>query len=96
MEVFVLSVFGLAGVVFLIYVGRFVAVAKMAAEQDDVEVQRHELESEWFVLEQARKVNDVFLRAHDAMRQAENEAGDYGSGRPPRPAPPVVDGRWER
>ncbi len=96
MEIFVLSVFGLAGAVFLIYVGRFVAVAKMASEQNDVETQRRELESEWFVLEQARKVNDVFFKARDAMRQAENEAGGYEYGRPPRPAPPVVDGRWER
>lgn len=69
------------------------------AERKKLKVQRQLLDTEWKALKQASRINDVFFAARDQMRQAEAEAGGYGTGRRGQPGsgygPRVVDGQWQ-
>lgn len=44
------------------------------AEQHELEIEQCELDAGWTALEQARRVNDVFFHARDAMRRVEDDA----------------------
>jgi uncharacterized protein HemX len=57
-----------------IYFGYQLAQDRLSAEHRDLDTQREVLRTEWHGLEQARKVNDVFFAARDALRQAERDA----------------------
>jgi threonine/homoserine/homoserine lactone efflux protein len=74
MGTFLLIVLLLAVVAFLVWAGYQLAREKFAGEQNELDAQREKLRAEWHGLEQARKVNDVFFQARDALRRAERDA----------------------
>ncbi|MCE7009558.1 hypothetical protein LWC34_43135 [Kibdelosporangium philippinense] len=71
---------------FLIWVGYEIGQDRAHVERKPLDVQRDVLDAEWMALEQARKVNEVFFWARDAMRRAEHEAGRPSSREPSWPA----------
>ena len=80
-----LLVLVILGVVFgLFWLGYKGAERDLGEERDVLETERDLLDAEWTALEQTRRVNDVFFRARDAMRRAQDEAGGSDSRRPPR------------
>jgi hypothetical protein len=56
-----------------IYFGYLFAQDRLSAKQRDLDTQREVLRAEWHGLEQARKVNDVFFAARDALRRSEQD-----------------------
>lgn len=61
-------------VAFLLSLGYVLARERTSSERAELDEQREVLDIEWSALEQSRRVNDVFFRARDAMRQAEADA----------------------
>jgi hypothetical protein len=57
----------------LISLGYWLAKDRLAERETDLDLQREALRVEWHGLEQARRVNDVFFQARDAMRRAESD-----------------------
>jgi len=64
---------------FMVRFGYRFAMDKLSREQTAINIQRDTLRAEWFALEQARRVNDVFYQARTALH---NEATGQTS-RPP-------------
>jgi hypothetical protein len=58
----------------LVWLGVHLAEGAMEEDKGELDTQRLVLDAEWTALEQTRRVNDVFFRARDAMRQAEADA----------------------
>lgn len=73
--IFLLAIAMVAG---LIALGYGLAQDKLSDDKAEVEQQRQALDVEWRALENSRRINDVFFRARQAMREAAQE-------RPPRP-----------
>jgi hypothetical protein len=74
MELFVLVVWVLMAMAALIWLGYMLADAKLRADQVKLGEQREALRVQWQALVNARRVNDVFFQAREAMRQAEIES----------------------
>lgn len=75
-----------ASLTFLILIGYEIGQGRAHSERKPLDVQRDVLDAEWMALEQARKVNEVFFWARDAMRRAEYETGRTPSREPVWPA----------
>ncbi|MCA1675454.1 MAG: hypothetical protein LC799_25800 [Actinobacteria bacterium] len=73
MEALFILVLVLAVVVGLIWLGYALAQDELEADQTALAQQRQALDVEWQALENGRRVNDVFFRARQAMREAEQE-----------------------
>jgi len=73
MEALFILVLVLAVVVGLIWLGYALAQDELKADQTALAQQRQALAVEWQALENGRRVNDVFFRARQAMREAEQE-----------------------
>jgi hypothetical protein len=71
MDGFFVFVLLMALVAFLVWLGYVLARERTSAERAELDEQRDVLDAEWTALEQTRRVNDVFFRARDAMRQTE-------------------------
>jgi hypothetical protein len=80
------------GVVGLVLLGYWLAERDLTEARDDLDIQRHVLDTERAALENLRRVNDVFFAARDDLRRAEQ-------AHRPRPAstsgPGLIDGEWE-
>lgn len=73
MEAFFIVLFLLTLMAGLIWLGYLLAHDKLTGDQAELDQQRQALGVEWQALENGRRVNDVFFRARQAMREAEQE-----------------------
>jgi len=73
MEALLLGLVLLVVMTGLVLFGYVLAHDQLAADLAELEQQRQALDVEWQALENGRRVNDVFFRARQAMREAERE-----------------------
>jgi len=99
MGVFLLTVLITASALGLVWLGYWAAEYDFTEDREALDTQRDALSTEWAALEQARRVNDVFFDARDALRQAEVDSRSYRQGSTQRSGPAhgprIVDGDFE-